>query len=145
MVTVFVIGVVVALLVDEMTGVTPGGIIVPGYLAIAWSEPSRLVATILATLLTVLIVSQLKRYIFVYGRRRFAYSVVTGIMLKQSLLFIFPALKLLSYGLLIIGYVIPGLLAENCLRQGIIRTMGAMILATAVTRLLSGAVLGWMP
>lgn len=145
MVTVFIIGIIVALIVDETTGVTPGGIIVPGFLALAWGEPVRILVTLGAALLTVLIVQQLQRFLFVYGRRRFSYSVLTGVMLHQILATVLPILKVTSFGLLVIGYVMPGLIAENCLRQGVVRTMTATIIATTVTRLLSGAVLGWMP
>ncbi len=145
MVTFFIVGVLAALLIDEATGITPGGIIVPGYLALAWGDPWRIAATFAAALATVLIVSYMQRFVFIYGRRRFAYSVVTGIAIKQGLLAILPRMSLFSYGLLILGFVIPGLLAENCLRQGVVRTMAAAILAAAVTRLAGGAILGWMP
>jgi poly-gamma-glutamate biosynthesis protein PgsC/CapC len=144
-VTIFVVGVIVALIIDEVTGITPGGIIVPGFLALAWGEPWRIGATLGAALLTVGVVTILQRFIFVYGRRRFAYSVLTGIVLKQLLLMLLPRIYLLSYGLLILGFVIPGLLAENCLRQGIVRTFAATIFAAAITRLVAGALLGWMP
>lgn len=145
MVTIFIIGVIIALLVDEITGITPGGIIVPGFLALAWSEPIRIGATLAAALATVYIVKFVASYVFVYGRRRFAYSVFTGIVLKQALLFVLPWLHYFSYGLLILGFVTPGLIAENCLRQGIIRTLAATAIAAAATRLVAGAVLGWMP
>jgi len=145
MVTVFILGIFVALIIDETTGITPGGIIVPGFLALAWGEPVRIVITLGAALLTVIIVQQLQRFVFVYGRRRFSYSVLTGVMLHQLFATVLPVLKVMSFGLLVIGYVLPGLIAENCLRQGVVRTITATIIATAVTRLLGGAVLGWMP
>lgn len=145
MVTFFVVGVIVALLVEEITGITPGGIIVPGFLALSWGEPSRIVATLAAALLTLLVVRGVARLVFVYGRRRFAYCVVTGIVIKQGLVLLLPRLAVLSYGLLIVGFVVPGLLAENCLRQGVLRTLAATLLAVVVTRLACGALLGWMP
>jgi poly-gamma-glutamate biosynthesis protein PgsC/CapC len=144
-VAIFIIGVIVALLIDEITGITPGGIIVPGFLALAWGEPWRVVATFAAALLAVAAVTYLQRFLFLYGRRRFAYSVLTGMGIKQTLMVLLPRLHILSYGLLIIGFVIPGLLAENCLRQGITRTMAATILAAVLTRLIGGAILGFMP
>ena len=145
MVTFFVVGVIVALLVEEITGITPGGIIVPGFLALSWGDPSRIGATLAAALLTLLVVRGVARLVFVYGRRRFAYCVVTGIVIKQALVLLLPRLAVLSYGLLIVGFVVPGLLAENCLRQGVLRTLAATLLAVVVTRLACGALLGWMP
>lgn len=145
MVTVFVMGVIVALFVEEVTGNTPGGVIVPGFLALSWSEPARLAATVLTALAVLGIVQLLRPHFFLYGRRRFAYCVVTGVVLKQLLLMILPAMKLLSWGLLVIGLIIPGLIAETCLRQGVLRTFAAMIIAVVLTRLVAVAVLGWMP
>lgn len=145
MVTIFIVGIIVALVVEEVTGITPGGIIVPGFLALAWGEPWRMGATIAAALATVLLVQALQRFVFVYGRRRFAYCVLTGIVLKELSLLAFPVLNVVSYGMLVIGFVIPGLLADNCLRQGIFPTTAAAFIAVVITRFVGGALIGWMP
>lgn len=145
MVTMFVIGIVVALVIEELTGLTPGGLIVPGFLALHAAEPLRLAATIAAALVTGLIVMSIQGRMLLYGRRRFGYSVLTGIVVKGALVWLLPMLKMVPYGLLVIGMVIPGLIAETFLRQGVMKTLAAMVVAVALTRMASLAVLGWLP
>lgn len=144
MVTIFVIGILVALLVDETTGIKPGGIIVPGFLALYLGEPLRVLFTILVSLLVYTIILGLQRYVFLYGKRRFAYAIVTGLAIKLLLAMALPNLMFLPFGLLIIGMVIPGLMGETFLQQGIWKTLLAIIVATAITRLLAYAFMGWM-
>lgn len=145
MVTMFVIGIVVALVIEELTGLTPGGLIVPGFLALHAAEPMRLAATIAAALVTGLIVMSIQGRMLLYGRRRFGYSVLTGIVVKGALVWLLPMLKMVPYGLLVIGMVIPGLIAETFLRQGVMKTLAAMVVAVALTRMASLAVMGWLP
>lgn len=143
MVTLFVIGIVAAILVDEWTGVSPGGIIVPAFLVLSLHQPLVFGATILVGLICVGICHLAERYILLYGRRRFAFNVLTGVALKAALHSWFPLIGLLPFGLAVVGYVVPGVLAETFRRQGIPRTLGALLLATALARLAGMAVLGW--
>jgi len=143
MVTLFVIGIVVAVLVDELTGVSPGGIIVPAFLALVLHQPMVFGATLLVGLACVPICLLAERFILLYGRRRFAFMIVTGVMLKAALGSWLPMIGLLPFGLAVVGYVVPGVMGETFRRQGIPRTMGALLLATAVTRLVGMVVLGW--
>jgi hypothetical protein len=43
---------------------------------------------------------------------------------------------------LVIGFVIPGLVAHSCDRQGVLKTMASLVLATILTRLVAMAVFG---
>ena len=142
MVGVFAIGLVVAFLVDETTGVKPGGYIVPGYLAVAVTEPVRLGATLAIVLCVIAILRFADRFMLLYGHRRFAFALLTGCLLKAALATLLPALGLAPVGLLIIGFVIPGLVAHSCDRQGILKTLASLVLATVLTKLVAVAVLG---
>lgn len=142
MVTVIAIGMVVAFLVDETVGLRPGGYIVPGYLAIAATEPTRLAATLVIVLCVVGILDLAGRVMLLYGRRRFAFALLTGCLLKVWLAVALPSLGLAPVGLLVIGFVIPGLVAHSCDRQGTWKTLAALVLATALTKLIAMAVLG---
>jgi poly-gamma-glutamate biosynthesis protein PgsC/CapC len=142
MVGVFAIGLVVAFLVDETTGVRPGGFIVPGYLAVALTEPVRLGATLAIVLCTMATLVLADRVMLLYGKRRFAFALLTGCLLKTVLATLLPALGLAPVGLLVIGFVIPGLVAHSCDRQGIFRTLASLTFATVLTKLIAVAVLG---
>ncbi len=145
MVTVFVIGILVALLIEETTGLSPGGIIVPGFLALAWNDPLRIGATLVASMGAMGVVMLAQRYMFLYGRRRFAYSVLAGVAIKQFLATVLPMLRIMPWGLLIVGLVVPGLIAETSLRQGTAKTMVAILAGVVLTRLLAIPVTGWLP
>jgi poly-gamma-glutamate biosynthesis protein PgsC/CapC len=135
MVTVFAIGIVVALLVEERTGRTPGGIIVPGFLALALDEPWRVAVTLGTALVAIGVYRLVEPHLLLYGRRRFAFLVLTGLLLKAAAIHVLPLAGVLPVGLLVIGYMMPGLVASHAVRQGILPTVGAALLATGITRL----------
>jgi poly-gamma-glutamate biosynthesis protein PgsC/CapC len=139
---VLAIGLVVAFLIDETVGVKPGGYIVPGYLAVALTEPVRLGATLVLVLCVIAILVLADRVMLLYGSRRFAFALLTGCLLKAILAILLPSLGLAPVGLLVIGFVIPGLVAHSCDRQGILKTLASLALATVLTRLVAMAVLG---
>jgi len=63
------IGMVLSLFLTETLGVTAGGIIVPGYIAMNLENPERLVITFGISIITFLLIKWLSRYIMVYGIR----------------------------------------------------------------------------
>ncbi len=143
MVTIFAIGIVVSLLVEEITGYSPGGVVVPGFVALALHEPSEVVATLAVALLALGVYRLLEPRMLLYGRRRFGFLVLTGLLLKAGLLGFLPQFGVLPYGLLVIGYVVPGVLADTCARQGVLPTLATLALAAGSTRLIAAGVMGW--
>jgi poly-gamma-glutamate biosynthesis protein PgsC/CapC len=67
----FSTGIFVGLLFYELTGLVPGGIIVPGYIALYAHQPLRILSTILTSLIALALGRLLLRFIIAYGRRRF--------------------------------------------------------------------------
>ena len=61
------IGMVLSLLATETLGVTAGGIIVPGYIAMSIDDPSRLIVTFGISITTFLIIKILSKFILIYG------------------------------------------------------------------------------
>lgn len=136
------LGVLLSLAFVWLTGVFPGGIIVPSYLVLFLREPERIAGTLLASLLTMVAYRVASEWFILFGRRRFAFLVLTGGLwaaLGSGLLpFVFPA----SLEFRVIGWVIPGLIAHHMDRQGAVVTTAALVTAT-VTLGLVGRVLGW--
>lgn len=126
---VIVTGILVSLIFTEMTGISPGGLIVAGYLALSLSSPVRPALTVLVVLLTLVVYSFISRYTILYGRRRFAVMVLISMTLGWGI----TALPFSSANLGIVGYLIPGILAKECDRQGIAITLLATAGATAIT------------
>lgn len=129
-------GIAVSLLITELTGFSPGGIVVVGYLSIFMMQPKWLIGTLLASLVTYFLVETVRSYTLLYGRRLFAIYLLTGIAVTQAARE-FSMLGLISdFGLLIVGYLVPGLIAKDCSRQGILQTMLWLILGILLTRLI---------
>ena len=131
------IGIVVSLILAQITGLSAGGIIAPGYVALMLDQPNALVALALVTGGTWLVVAVLARFLFLWGTRRFGLTVLVALVLGLGL----AALRLpiglagiaLDWGGL--GYIVPGLIAHQIDRQGWVPTAAMVVLAAAIVRL----------
>ena len=127
------IGLLLALLWAETTDVSPGGIIVPGYIALYLDQPLRVLATLVAALLTLLAYQFLARYLILFGRRRFVLMVLAGALLSQAWFMVLPRFFAAPPELRVIGWVIPGILASNLARQKFLPTLASTITVSALT------------
>ncbi|MGB3341612.1 MAG: poly-gamma-glutamate biosynthesis protein PgsC [bacterium] len=130
------IGMFLSLIMTEMIGLAAGGIVVPGYIALVLHNPIQVVSTILAGIITFLIVKVISFYIIIYGRRLLIVSILVGYLIAYFTK-ISPILAIdsLSLNIETVGFVIPGLIAYWIARQGIIPTLSAMIIVSSLVRL----------
>jgi len=135
------VGLVLALLWAEITDISPGGIIVPGYIALYLDQPLRAAATLAVALLTLAIYRFLARHLILFGRRRFVLMVLVGAVLSQAWLLVLPRVFAAPVELRVIGWVIPGILASSLVRQKVLPTLASLAavatLTFAVVRLVS--------
>ncbi|MFH1763162.1 MAG: poly-gamma-glutamate biosynthesis protein PgsC [Gemmatimonadota bacterium] len=124
------IGLLISLAIIGLTGVYPGGIIVPSYLVLFISEPERIVGTLVAALLTLLVYLLVSRWLILFGRRRFVFLILVGGVWSILWRLWFPAIFPLSVEFTVIGWVIPGLVANHFERQGVLVTLGSLLTAT---------------
>jgi poly-gamma-glutamate biosynthesis protein PgsC/CapC len=134
------IGLVVSLVFTEITGFCTGGIISPGYLALFIDQPLRLLITILVSLVTYGAVLALSRVSFLFGRRRFALAVLIGYLVGTATQFLPLEALPGEQDLRVIGYIIPGLIANDMIRQGVVQTLLSLISVAVFVRLLLFAV-----
>jgi poly-gamma-glutamate biosynthesis protein PgsC/CapC len=133
MLTTILIGLPVALLFAEITGVVPGGLIVPAYMALYVEQPARIMATLAAAFGALGLYRWATRYLLLFGRRRFVFLLLAGALIGQIWFLIWPPLFPSSVDLRVIGWIIPGLLANNLARQKTGRTLAALAAATVLT------------
>jgi len=130
------IGMVVSFAFYEIVGLSPGGVVVPGYIALFLDQPTRILVTLLVALLTYFAVIILSNYIILYGRRRFLTMVLIGFLLKWLIEEIIIKMPISGIELRSIGYIIPGLIANEMRRQGIFPTLYSLAIVAIIVRLI---------
>jgi gamma-polyglutamate biosynthesis protein CapC len=131
------LGLTLSLLLSELVGLSSAGLVVPGYLALYLDQPARLAATLLVALATWAVVKfGFARLVVLYGRRRFGVTILTGFLLNAALDRLLFALPPEVAGLRAVGYIVPGLIANTALQQGVAVTVGLTFLVAAAVRLI---------
>ena len=131
------IGMVLSLFLTETLGVTAGGIIVPGYIAMNLEDPLRVIITFGISIITFLIIKSLSQFIMVYGKRRLVLALLIGFLLgylTRSENNLVSSLTELDFA--VIGNIIPGLIANWMDRQGVLRTICTVLITAGITKLL---------
>jgi poly-gamma-glutamate biosynthesis protein PgsC/CapC len=137
------IGLLVSLFYAEIFGVAPGGIIVPGYLALSISDPVMVALTLGISLLTFFAVRVLATVMIIYGRRRTVLMILIGFLLGTLVRAGLGAgTPVGPFQIDVIGYIIPGLLAIWMDRQGLVVTGTSAITASVLTRLAGLLIMG---
>ncbi len=136
LVTSFGIGIVLGFLFFEISGLTAGGIIVPGYLALFVNEPSRILLTVIISLIVFGLVNLIARYTIVFGRRRFFLMILMGFILRGAFDYLSIHIPESGIELRAIGYIIPGLIANEFYRQGVLKTLLVMIIVVTLVFLI---------
>jgi poly-gamma-glutamate biosynthesis protein PgsC/CapC len=140
------LGLLVSLYLSEILGFVAGGLVVPGYFVVISSKPWMLLATILASFLSLFFLRLFSRFALIYGRRRLLIAVLLGFLFSEfsRMLFYFhPADILLE--LQAFGFIIPGLLAYWMDKQGILPALGMLSVVVTIVRLLIIIIHGGAP
>lgn len=138
MVKEFFLGIVLALLYSELTGIVPGGIIVPAFVASTLDRPERAILTVVAALLAMALYRLAAQYLLLFGRRRFVFLLLLGAFLNEIISYFYQyylaakTLTFLSPEARVIGLIIPGLLASNLERQKFWLTLASFINVTII-------------
>jgi poly-gamma-glutamate biosynthesis protein PgsC/CapC len=126
----FITGLVIGFIFYELTGISPGGVIVPAYLALFIHEPERIAMTIVIALVIYLIIKFLGSYLILYGRRKFLLAVMLSFFLKLLIEARIQPMPMMTIDLQSIGYIIPGIIANELGRQKITATLLSLGIVT---------------
>jgi poly-gamma-glutamate biosynthesis protein PgsC/CapC len=129
------IGLVFGFFFYEWFGLSAGGFVVPGYIALQFNNPLLLGGTLAVSLLTFLSVKIASRYTILYGRRRFILMVLTGFAWQWGFRLLLIRRGAFTDDLDIFGFIIPGLIANEMERQGSLPTFTALLVISAMVRL----------
>jgi poly-gamma-glutamate biosynthesis protein PgsC/CapC len=134
-----VTGILASLLFFEVTGLSSGGIVTAGYVAASLLQGgvTEVVSALAVAGIAALVVKGLSRFFYLFGRLRFVLCLLAALMLKLAVEYAAPVI---SGELRVLGYLVPGLIAADFLKQGPVKTL--LALAT-VTALVSLAAVAW--
>lgn len=129
-----VVGLAVSLLFSEYLGINPGGMIVPGYLALICDDLSQMLIVFGICMLVYLIVEYvLPRFMILFGRRRFVATLIVSVVIKLALELVYPALPFGALEFRGMGVITPGLIANSSSKQGFRYTVPSVLAATYLT------------
>lgn len=128
---IIVLGIILSIIFYEFSEMSPGGLIVPGYFALYLNDPKRVAITLFISILTYFIGKLSDKYLVLFGRRKFAFYIILTYVFKC----IFKELDLeILIGGEIIGILIPGILAQDMDKNGVIKTIPALVILTIVIK-----------
>ncbi|MBM4169826.1 MAG: poly-gamma-glutamate biosynthesis protein PgsC [Ignavibacteria bacterium] len=129
------IGLVLGFLFYELVGVSPGGVIAPGYLALFIHDPPKIISTVVLAVVVWFLLGFLGSRLAVYGKRKLLVALLLGFCLKLIVQQWIEPLDILRWDIDSIGYLIPGLIANEMSRQEPIPTLSALGVVTVAVYL----------
>lgn len=130
------IGLIIGLLFYELFEISPGGVISPGYFALFVNQPVRLITTLFVAIIVWGIIELLSRYLILYGKRKFLVALLTGFCCKILFDYLFFSVIETNIELASIGYIIPGLIANEMSRQSPAKTILSLGIVTSLVYLI---------
>ena len=137
----FLVGLLAGYIYYEWVGLSPGGVIPPAYFALFLHQPERLAITLVLALIVCGAVWILQRHTFLYGRRRLLAALLLGFAAKWLVERVLAPAIATPFEIHAIGYVVPGLIANDMVRQRVVPTVLSLGIVTVVTALV-GMLLG---
>lgn len=125
-------GVAISLIFSELTGLSPAGLVVPGYIALALQTPRRVVYTLLIALAAWAASKLLSRWMILYGRRRFTVLILLSFLLNAAI----TGAGILPYDPGMIGVLVPGIIANEVEKQGALKSFLSLTVVVGILVLL---------
>mgnify|MGYP001306577645 FL=1 len=129
------LGIILSLVLSEALGVTAGGIIVPGYIALFLHQPIQVLSTFSVAIIVLIIIKLLSRVMFLYGKRRIVLALILGFFFGYLSRIIYIDVENIN-SVAVIGNIIPGLIANWMDRQGVVRTISVVLLTAVIVKLI---------
>lgn len=130
------LSIILGFISTELLGLFTGGLVSAGYLAFFLEQPYRVASTLMLSLVVYGLTKLIGKAVILYGRRRFMLTVILGILLGWVYESHAYYLNGISQDLRIIGYMIPGLLANDMCKQGAWRTVLMAMVCALLIRLI---------
>jgi gamma-polyglutamate biosynthesis protein CapC len=142
------LGLVFSLICYLTTNLSPGGMITPGWVALTLVTNVQMAAMMVGVaVLTYFATKLLQRNVILYGKRLFAAVVLCAVLMQTTVMLALNHEFPLLYTSQTLGFIVPGLISYQLVRQPLAATListTAVTLATYVV-LVAGLLLGALP
>lgn len=120
---------------QAMFSLFSGGLVSAGYIALYLTSPLRLLITFALAVIILFLIKALGHFTILFGRRRFAITMVISILLSYLIEIVLVKFSL-PVDLRIIGYIVPGLIANDMEKQGVVKTLISILLISTLIYLI---------
>ncbi len=128
------VGLIISVAMEEYLGISAGGVVAAGYLAMICDDLLSMAVVLLVSLLTYLVVELvLSRFLLLFGKRKFVACLLVGLIFKVAADLLVPTLPFATLAFRGVGIISPGLIANTSARQGLHITIPAVLAATYAT------------
>ncbi|AOR33133.1 capsule biosynthesis protein capC [Streptomyces fodineus] len=142
------LGLIFSLVCYLTTNLSPGGMITPGWIALTLVTDVQMAGLMVGVAaLTYFGTKLLQRTVILYGKRLFAAVVLCAVLMQTTVMLALNHEFPLLYTSQTLGFIVPGLVSYQMVRQPLAATVistTAVTLATYVV-LISGLLIGVMP
>lgn len=128
MTEIIIIGIIVSWLFYELTGISPGGIVVPGLLVLYIDQLDRLIFTLIISIITVFVIKLISKYTIIYGKRRFVLFIVVSVILNIIISLLLKTMSNQMIVISVVGYILSGIIANEMYKQTIKKTLPALVI-----------------
>lgn len=130
------IGLLVGFLFYEVIGYSPGGVVAPGYLALFVADPQRIAVTLLLACGVWGLLHVLSAHLILYGRRRLLLALLLGFSATIVVERWIQPFGGIGVDIQSIGYIIPGLIGNEMVRQKVLPTLASLGIVTVLVALI---------
>lgn len=128
------VGLIISIALEELLGVSAGGVVVAGYLAMICDDWMSMAVMLIVSLLTYLVVELiLSHFLLLFGKRKFVACLLVSLIFKVAADLLVPTLPFATLAFRGVGVISPGLIANTSARQGLHFTIPAVLAATYAT------------
>ena len=143
MTNIIIIGLLISIIFYEITDISPGGIIVPGLMVLYFNQVDRMIYTVVLAIISYLVVKWASRYFIIFGRRRFVLLIVISLVINFVLQLLLKSFSISMLNVSIIGYTIAGLIANDFYKQGVKKTLPALVIVVGIVELIGIMIQYW--
>lgn len=134
---IILLGIIGSIFYWELTDISPGGIVVPTYFMLYLHNPKKILITVLISIVTLLIVGLISNFTIIYGKRKFSMMIIVASIVSYVFMYLFQHYTGYPSANLIIGYLIPAILANEMAKQGIAITLSSLFILVFILKFIA--------